>query len=84
MHCKHGFDFKTWTMSGKDTGSITEDPKLNTTTFQFYKDSPALKKIGFKPINISLIGPSSIAYKRRMIGKEVFEHLVQEELVNGV
>ena len=86
-----GYDFKTWkTIGDKDDGSITEDPKLDVTTFQFAKDSPALLKIGFEPIDISQIGPTistttssklSLLYKKKMMGEAVYEKLVEEEMI---
>ena len=86
-----GYDFKTWkTIGDKDDGSITEDPKLDVTTFQFAKDSPALLKIGFEPIDISQIGPTistttssklSLLYKKKMMGEAVYEKLVEAEMI---
>ena len=57
----HGAEsFSDWQAHGKDAGSLLEDPKF-TAPYQLSKDSPAVAKLGFIPIDLSRVGPRAAA-----------------------
>lgn len=49
---------KQWQGLGMDLDSVVADPMINTQSWQLEQGSPALK-LGFKQLNLSMVGPRS-------------------------
>jgi hypothetical protein len=80
---KNGVNFNTWTkLDRKDDNTILANPELNTSNFKFdNKNSPAITKIGFQPIDISKIGPiRRESYIKEMIGIDAVKTLSSDAL----
>jgi hypothetical protein len=56
-----GESFRAWQTAGKDAGSVVADPQFtNLSTFTLSASAPSLTQLGFKPIDISKVGPSGM------------------------
>jgi len=55
-----GDDWASWQAHGKDKDSVVADPQFSSTdekTFGLKASSPAIKQMGFVPIDVSKVGP---------------------------
>ena len=54
-----GESFSSWQAGGKDARSLVADPQFASLgTFALKPGAPAVTKLGFKPIDISKVGPA--------------------------